>query len=377
MKNIQNNRSTTCFDDKHWVRDLNVKVLTGWWRLATRALEEAAGFKRSSEAIRPYMEHAGRAGYLVLKERMGWTDDSMTTVMTLSGAAHMLLKKPINIVRVKGESEGYLEFDECPFEDASNLACVAICYDVIRGVANGANPDFYGDLLKTVKNGDDYCLKCVRNSKTSVTSNEEKWVDIMPDISSISDAEKDYFFCAYMGEFLIITIRAFNDLFGIDRTLEILGPRFKEYGHEIGSEMKNEIPWPPGEIRLSEMLDLVRRGLMQETDPSIGKSNTQIEIKSCPFSGSPAPTCEIIESFLKGISESIDPSILFASDKKMREDKNTPCQWTFLSMEGKKDNVLQSEKGSDDPLRILQTRFAKGELTKEEYSEMKRTLIDG
>ena len=31
---------------------------------------------------------------------------------------------------------------------------------------------------------------------------------------------------------------------------------------------------------------------------------------------------------------------------------------------------------NDDPLKILKTRYVKGEITKEEYGEMKQSLID-
>jgi len=42
----------------------------------------------------------------------------------------------------------------------------------------------------------------------------------------------------------------------------------------------------------------------------------------------------------------------------------------------KKENNSQQTTTNDDPLKILKTRYAKGEITKEEYEEMKESLTD-
>ncbi len=42
----------------------------------------------------------------------------------------------------------------------------------------------------------------------------------------------------------------------------------------------------------------------------------------------------------------------------------------------KKENNSQQILSSDDPLKILKTRYAKGEITKKEYKEMKQSLSD-
>lgn len=47
--------------------------------------------------------------------------------------------------------------------------------------------------------------------------------------------------------------------------------------------------------------------------------------------------------------------------------------WQKMACEGLK-KIIEKKNAEEDPLRILQLRYAKGEITKEEYEEVKKTI---
>ena len=65
-----------------------------------------------------------------------------------------------------------------------------------------------------------------------------------------------------------------------------------------------------------------------------------------------------------------------AIPKDMAEKMYNYIREKISSAKAKKENNLQETPSSDDPLKILKTRYAKGEITKEEYKEMKESLSD-
>lgn len=73
------------------------------------------------------------------------------------------------------------------------------------------------------------------------------------------------------------------------------------------------------------------------------------------------------EYFFKGMVSAINPDYEFTYDRMiMRGDKD--CHWTL------KKRVASLPVGSDPPLEILRKMFAKGEISTEEYLEMKVLL---
>lgn len=48
--------------------------------------------------------------------------------------------------------------------------------------------------------------------------------------------------------------------------------------------------------------------------------------------------------------------------------------WQKMAYEGLKTIIEEEKKAEEEPLRILQLRYSKGEITREKYEEMKKTL---
>ena len=65
-----------------------------------------------------------------------------------------------------------------------------------------------------------------------------------------------------------------------------------------------------------------------------------------------------------------------AIPKDMAEKMYNYIREKISEEKSKKENNSQQTTTNDDPLKILKTRYAKGEITKEEYDEMKQSLSD-
>jgi len=96
--------------------------------------------------------------------------------------------------------------------------------------------------------------------------------------------------------------------------------------------------------------------------------NADCEIMECPFSGSPSESCLQYEAFFNGICEAIDPSYEFAYDRMMTKGDKT-CHWTIRKKGELVKEELKEEAPSDDPVKMLAMRFAKGEITEEELEK--------
>jgi len=65
-----------------------------------------------------------------------------------------------------------------------------------------------------------------------------------------------------------------------------------------------------------------------------------------------------------------------AIPKNMAEKMYDYIREKISEAKAKKENNLQQTTTNDDPLKILKTRYVKGEITKKEYEEMKEALSD-
>jgi hypothetical protein len=96
-------------------------------------------------------------------------------------------------------------------------------------------------------------------------------------------------------------------------------------------------------------------------------------VGECPFAGSAPPeTCLQYESFFNGICEAIDPSYEFAYDRMMTKGDKT-CHWTIRKIG---QTVSRDDAVPEDPIKVLKLRYAKGEITREEYQRMKEELLE-
>jgi predicted hydrocarbon binding protein len=81
----------------------------------------------------------------------------------------------------------------------------------------------------------------------------------------------------------------------------------------------------------------------------------------------PETICMNFQSFFKGMVSALNPDYEFAYSRMITKGDNE-CHWTIKKK--------QSSRQVDDPLKVLKLRFAKGEITKEEYEELKAMLVN-
>lgn len=98
-------------------------------------------------------------------------------------------------------------------------------------------------------------------------------------------------------------------------------------------------------------------------------------ITACPYRNAPPEACCQFQSFFNGVCNAIDPNYEFVYDRMMTKgEEHCHCnirRRDFLANGNKK---VDHEDRSSDPISVLKMRFAKGEISKEEYVEMRRLL---
>ena len=110
---------------------------------------------------------------------------------------------------------------------------------------------------------------------------------------------------------------------------------------------------------------------MKGDDISIGSEQIEREISECPFSGSPVEVCAQYEAFLNGLIGEIEPNCELMYDRMIDWGDRT-CHWVIRKKLG-----LAREKTEDDgALKALKLRFAKGEITPEQYRQFRDILLE-
>jgi hypothetical protein len=307
------------YGEKEWA--LAAQILGGWWDLTMGALEETVGSEKAAELIRPHMEHSARAAYHVLKQRVGWEEDSVENVTKMMAMGHLLTGKRISSVRVKDDMIGEVEMTECPFAGSTRSACVAVCYHATRGASMEASGDCEGDLPKMMKNGDPVCVKSIRRKSSMGSDSDQEWKNLEVDVEWMPRAERDYFFRAYLGQFWLNAVDAFNDIAGEEATERTLAPAMRANGMSVGLGLVEEST-RDGSIRSAmKVIDMIDNALTIESEYQAGETGISWCVVSCPFVDSIGPACGLFEAFIGGVVEAVSPSNELAVDRRMLERK--------------------------------------------------------
>lgn len=99
----------------------------------------------------------------------------------------------------------------------------------------------------------------------------------------------------------------------------------------------------------------------------VSRHEVSNEITDCSQQVCSGELCKLYDSLFRGMLSAIDPDYELNYDKMMTHGDRI-CHWSLR----KRERPIQI----DEPLKMLKMRFAKGELTKDEYLQM-RSLLEG
>ncbi|HTY46798.1 MAG TPA: SHOCT domain-containing protein [Methanomassiliicoccales archaeon] len=97
------------------------------------------------------------------------------------------------------------------------------------------------------------------------------------------------------------------------------------------------------------------------------------EVSECPLAGAAVSPCDQIESFWKGACSVVAPEWHPKYERKMTTGAER-CALVFERI-ASASSLTDEQKASIDPLESLKLRYAKGEITREQYREMRETLL--
>jgi hypothetical protein len=97
------------------------------------------------------------------------------------------------------------------------------------------------------------------------------------------------------------------------------------------------------------------------------------EVRECPFSGATISPCDQVEAYWKGVCSVVAPNWETSYERRMTQGAER-CKLVFSQIKGEGLDVGSEEPA--DPLAALKLRFVKGEISKDEYREMRDVLLE-
>jgi hypothetical protein len=252
-----------------------------------------------------------------------------------------------------------------------------ICDSFINAGLNLFNPDFKWVTTSSILQGDPECHWMILPKSWSEPYDvgrlgAEKAVCIP---RNIPKSVADDFTMQYLAELWVISTRGFVNHYG-NKPVPILLSYMRHSGTSFGLRYLRSTPHGECSIdKIKECIGLGNKALQMKGDEaSMIEGGFERNIIECPFKDAPQEICMQFESFCQGICEAIDPGYEFRYDRMMTCGDKT-CYWMIK----KKNQLTLADENknaiSESSLEILKKRLAKGDLTLDEYRELKKELL--
>jgi len=266
--------------------------------------------------------------------------------------------------------------------------CVAEFQVLSEGLCQAINPEYEFVWTHHLGNGDNKCryvvkkrsdrlLPCDSKESSHPFADMYKAIEFAPDqlgvlekTISLKFSEKETTFLALtvlysgIGTFTTASVNAI----GSQRTIELGAPYGRDTGLKAGKKLIEGIEGQGDLSMLKSKIDYLCSIFNIRGKPStISCACIEKEVSSCPFKNHPFEVCKHMEAMFNGVCEAINPEYEFVYDRMMSKGDPT-CHWTIRRK--------VTSPADESSIEILKKRFAKGELSKEEYLEMK-TLLGG
>jgi len=302
---------------------LTAQLLGTWWAVAFDALIEAAGSERALEAIKPHMRNAGAGGTFFIKRRMGWEKETIENACMTLALAHTFFGRSVDHAMAREDAECLIRISDCPFSHGPKETCIGLCYHALQGMGPAFGRDMEVDMPKMMKSGDQFCIKYVKRAGVVSNLDPTEWREVGFHLEDLSREEREWFFMSYMGEMWMIVLRAFNDLFGEEETMNALVPRMRAQGLLLSAQLRMErADMLPGDAVVAVVKAMGQTFVMtRQGDVSL------LLIEECPLSGS-REACYLYEAFLDGVCNGLKGDSGFSYQHRMTEGHDV-CRATI------------------------------------------------
>lgn len=340
------------------------------------ALRSTVGEEGTKSAISPYLINAAKAFTINMRDKVAedgfgirilkvwlWGNNALT------GAARSISVGPTEVLLINSG---------CPFEGRAQELCNVLCQLGAETMMRDIRPDYSFQQTPAHETMDHTCTwRAYWNEGGPVPNAQTKIFDAKEYLNLWTDEEKKWLSHHVTAEFWLSTIRALEDQIGADDAAVILEPFMREVGALVFSKLNNKLGPPEKSARTAACLISQINELENQNGTEILSGDRVISkrIVECPFCDSPEIFCKQYEVMCDAICKEVSPDLSFRYESMIsRGDPN--CVWVISSKENartKDGKKKGDEPGSQtiDPLRVLLQRLARGEISREEYEELK------
>jgi predicted hydrocarbon binding protein len=358
------------------IHDLSIGLLREWFLTVIQAFVDTAGSQDALKFIRPHAVNAGKAAALVLQSITGITDP--IEILKIGGRAGEGIWKGKYEVEVPSEGSHLIKrFRGCITGGNYPEACALVSDYCFCNLYSELVPTWRASLTKSLCKGDELCEWTILRGNDGIDiarlhDYQDYYLKQLP--SPVGVEFEKVLGHEYMGEFWAIATRAFIEHSGSEYALERLGHYMRHSGMSFGIRLSERFDYHEmgaqaiGDI-IAHVNDLHRRKwTMTDLQDKI-----EGVVEECPFAQGAMPEmCQQYCAFFNGVCEVIDPSYEFAYDRMMTKGDST-CHWVIRKRSEMKPEP-SGDKLSSDVLKQLASRYVMGEISKEEYEELKEIL---
>ncbi len=292
-------------------------------------LVNLSGVLDALAAVRPYRRLDMQAANIDLRKRLKIESRGVDVLLLTYLFAGLHSVRKDNMSGEVKERGGVGTFRDCLYKDASPEFCLSISHIFTEALADFVNPEYECVWTHHQTGGDPYCRFVFkkRSDPASVLEDLGETVSTLPKFEL--PAEQIRALTISTGAlFLNENTRAFVDLHGSEKTIDLLGANARSVGQKIGAVLalhNVELGRDAGSIgRLVHTLEktIGQRG----TVAVMSEDECAGEITDCTQQQFVKEQCKQFEALFEGIVSEINPNYEFAYERMMSEGDST-CRW--------------------------------------------------
>jgi hypothetical protein len=361
---------------KEELREICFGLLREWWIAATQALVDEAGTEAALRYLKPYFINTGVAGAHNLQSLLGVSAEELLRLEIIHHLWKMMTGGRQRVFRAEDGSTIY-ETVDCATGGICREGCMSFCDFMANAYYGELSPALELISHRALSWGDAICQGLLRNcgQKAKVDATDEFLVpeDELP--VPMEEEFREYMALSVMGEAWSNATRALVDYAGQERAYDRLRFHMRHSGLSFGIRMSDRFgARERGLDSILEMIELVQILHHRKATYVRGEEGAEGKVNECPFSSSSPEICAQYEAFCNGICEAVDPDYEFAYDRMMSKGEGT-CSWD-VRRRAQEGAGSEKENASEqlDAQKMLKRRLAAGEISKEEYRELRDLL---
>ncbi|HTY48015.1 MAG TPA: hypothetical protein VMB46_10180 [Methanomassiliicoccales archaeon] len=356
--------------------ELSVRLLREWWLTTTQAFVDNAGSEVALKHLYPYWKIIGMVGADRYYDSERHFENNLKDAVLCTIYYPNMIHEAELVAKV-GHQEALVRIEGCATGGACREACICYCQyaggncfeEMVR--REGLPSGLEWNLTRSLSFGDGSCEFRVKNGETFDS-------EPLDDISTCQFSAKERLFwqLAGYGEFWVVSAKAFSDWAGPEKAMDVLGHYMRMSGLSIGGRLAKKIgESSSNQETLTNIVSMICRAHQKSSNLEENGVGTVQEICKCPFSDSPKEICEQYQTFFNGICEAIDPSYEFKYDRMMTKGDGT-CHWTIKKKGARAEKGLSPSTDQDEMMKKLKWRLTNGEITPEQFRQLRDLLFE-